>query len=84
MDTRTWRRAGYIPAGDVARALGHPPITLHRYMDKGEIAFERQGRYRFIHVNEMVRWIRATYSDRTIQNEKIHKVRDAVRVRSQS
>ena len=63
MDTSRWRKARYLPAGVVARILGVPPITLHRWMDAGKIQYEREGRYRFIHLTEMVRFVRNRYTE---------------------
>jgi len=82
VDSIEWRRRGYIPAGDAARALGMPPISLHRKMDAEEIPFERQGRYRFIPVRDLVRWVRDQYTDRQLANKHVSAVRQAARIKA--
>jgi len=81
MDTRLWRRAGYLPAGDLARLLSVPPITLHRWMDKGALAFKREGRYRFILLDDAVAFVRARYTDRDIARTFIKALREAIKIR---
>lgn len=84
LDATQWRRAGYIPAGDAARALGVAPAVIHRHMDNEEIPFKRQGRYRFIRVSDLVQWIRGQYTDRQVADGIVRRVRDAARIRREA
>lgn len=82
MDTRQWRRAGFIPAGDAARALGVPPMGLHRQLNRGRIAFATQGRYKFVSVSSLVTFIRETYTDDEIAKRLIEAVRESAKIRN--
>ena len=84
IDTTEWKRRGYVPAASAARALGLARISLHRHMDRGEIPFEREGRYRFIKVDDLVGWVRGQYTDRELAAEKVRAVRAAARIREAS
>ena len=79
IDTTAWRRRGYMPASEIARALGCWPITVHRHMDRGNIPFELEGRYRFAKVDDVVRWVRDLYSDEAIAAEKVKAIKVAAR-----
>jgi hypothetical protein len=81
MDTRQWRRAGYLPASEIARVFSVPPITLHRWMDKGHLPFSRQGRYRFVHLDTLVDYVRRIYTDKVVAQVLIKAFREAVKIR---
>jgi len=82
MDTRHWRRAGFIPAGDAARAVCLTTGGLHRQMDKGRIPYEMQGRFRFVKLTEMIRWVREHYTADRMQETCIARLKEARRLRS--
>jgi hypothetical protein len=82
MDSRHWRRAGFLPATEIAAILNVPPITFHRYLDKGQIPFERQGRYRFVSVKHLVVWIRGNYTDRVVANSFVTEIREAAKIKN--
>lgn len=75
MDSSHWRRIGYVPAADAARAIGMPLMTLHRYMNSGAITAKRQGRYRFAEVASLVAWVRRQYTDESMAAEIVARVR---------
>jgi hypothetical protein len=82
MDTRQWRRAGFIPAGDAARALGVPLMGLHRQLNKGRITFATQGRYKFVSVASLIVYIREMYTDDEIARRLVEAVREAAKIRN--
>lgn len=81
MDTRNWRRAGYLPASEIARTLSVPPITLHRWMDKGDLAFKRQGRYRFVLLSDLITFVWNTYTDRDVAGKLVQDLRELIKIR---
>lgn len=82
MDSRHWRRAGYIPASDVARALSVHPVVIHRHMNRGRIPFQCQGRYRFAEVKGLIQWIKAFYTDPEVAKRFIDNVREAAKIKN--
>lgn len=82
MDSRHWRRAGYIPASDVARALGVPPMAIHRQMNRGKIPYQCQGRYRFAEVKGLIMWIRVQYTDPEVAQRFINAIREAAKIKN--
>ena len=82
MDSRHWRRAGYIPAGDVARALGVHPVVAHRYMNRGCFPFELQGRYRFVEVKGLIEWIKKNYTNPEVAKKFIDAVRESAKIKN--
>lgn len=81
MDTRHWRRAGFLPASEIARALSVPPITLHRWMDKGDLPFETQGRYRFARLGDVITFVRSAYTNREVAGKLVSTLRELAKIR---
>jgi hypothetical protein len=81
MDTRDWRRAGYLPIGDAARAIGLRIQTLHHQINKGRIPFKLQGRYHFVKLGGIIRWIREHYTDEAIAAKHVAALREAIKLR---
>lgn len=82
MDSRHWRRAGFIPAAAAARAVCMSTGSLHRHMDKGRIKYESQGRYRFVKFKDMVEWVRLHFTGEMMQNTCIARLREARKLRN--
>jgi hypothetical protein len=75
MDATHWRRAGYIPASDAARALSMPVMTLHRWVDRHGLKQERQGQYRFVFVNDLVAHVRRIITDKRVADQLVTALR---------
>lgn len=82
MDSRHWRRHGYIPASDVARALGVHPVVVHRHMNRGQIPYACQGRYRFAEVKGLIAWIKTFYTDPEIAKAYVDAVRESAKIKN--
>lgn len=82
MNTRHWRRAGFIPAGDAARAMSMTLVGLHRAMDVGRVPYERQGVYRFLKYTDLCTFVRSYVTDEEVQNSMIARLREARKLKN--
>ena len=79
MDATVWRRAGYIPASEAARALGMQVMTLHRWIDRHGIKQGRQGQYRFVFVNDLAALLQRIISDKRVADAQVTALRRSAR-----
>ncbi len=79
MDHTVWTRNGYITAADASRAIGVPASSVHRWMKTGKLPHALQGRKHFVKVEELVAFVRRTWSDPAVSELVVDSIRRVAR-----